>query len=516
MITATVSGLIYRCTIISLLGVCLTLPDFSIGQSAPSDLVVTVQSGLDRVTVNQLVTWRVTVTNLGPSMATDVLATNRLPPAANLFAVSVQTGTVITNGSQLVFSVGNLLSGTGFEAEVTLFKTTIGEITNSVWAASSSLDTNPANNIATSSVSVMSGTFLAGGQMLFSRAGHTATLLTNGLVLITGGYNSNGILRSAELFNPATGLSSLVGDMTIPRFNHTATLLPNGRVLIVGYSFGDPTQIITDLYDPVSNTLSSTGNLNVPRTQHATSLLPDGRVLVTGGIPVNSSSAETYNHLTGTWSALPVMSMAAESHTSTVLTNGEVLVMGGPYSYPVPAQLFRPMSNAFALSAVSTQSRQLHTATLLADGRVLIAGGDSAASYTPVFARAEFFTSSSGQFSDAGRMVEARKGHTASLLTNGTVLLTGGIQYHDSRTAEVFDPMTTNFSATVRMLAPRLRHTATSLSDGRVLILGGEATSYYSGSYQKSMNRDGFIFSHHYLSKMPQQMKIHQQPWHFL
>jgi hypothetical protein len=71
--------------------------------------------------------------------------------------------------------------------------------------------------------------------MSTSREEHTATLLPNGKVLVTGGYNGS-YLASAELYDPATGLWTTTGSLNAARYLHTATLLPTGQVLVAGGS----------------------------------------------------------------------------------------------------------------------------------------------------------------------------------------------------------------------------------------------------------------------------------------
>jgi N-acetylneuraminic acid mutarotase len=66
------------------------------------------------------------------------------------------------------------------------------------------------------------------------RSGHTATLLTDGRVLIAGGYNGE-YLATAEVYDPASNTWRTIS-MASPRSNHTATLLQDGRVLVTGGS----------------------------------------------------------------------------------------------------------------------------------------------------------------------------------------------------------------------------------------------------------------------------------------
>jgi hypothetical protein len=82
------------------------------------------------------------------------------------------------------------------------------------------------------------------------RSGHTATLLTNGEVLIVGGNDAR-----AELFDPATETFAPTGSMSISRYGATATLLANGKVLIAGGLGPGANQLprldTAELYDPL-------------------------------------------------------------------------------------------------------------------------------------------------------------------------------------------------------------------------------------------------------------------------
>ena len=118
------------------------------------------------------------------------------------------------------------------------------------------------------------GSFTLTGSLITPRQFHTATLLTNGKVLLTGGisaYNPNAPgLASAELYDPSTGTFSATGKMTVPRASHTATLLPDGRVLIAGGYSGivggafAGTSATAELYDPGDGTFTPTGQMSTP------------------------------------------------------------------------------------------------------------------------------------------------------------------------------------------------------------------------------------------------------------
>jgi hypothetical protein len=85
------------------------------------------------------------------------------------------------------------------------------------------------------------GAFAPAGYLTTERTFHTAILLTNGKVLVAGGWATLAglpVWASAELYDPSTGAFSATGSMTTPRTGHTATLLPDGKVLIAG---GDAT-----------------------------------------------------------------------------------------------------------------------------------------------------------------------------------------------------------------------------------------------------------------------------------
>lgn len=126
--------------------------------------------------------------------------------------------------------------------------------------------------------------------------------------------------------------------------------------------------------------------------------------------------------------------------------------------------------------------RKGHTATLLASGKVLVAGGTDASGNA--LAAAELFDPVSGNFTLIGNMATARSHHTATLLADGKVLVAGGITAALGASpcgadflasAEVFDPASGNFTHVTGMETPRAFHSAVRLPSGGVLVVGGLA-----------------------------------------
>ena len=328
----------------------------------------------------------------------------------------------------------------------------------------------------------------ATGDMVEARTGHTATQLLDGRVLVAGGVGEQisegiaNILASAELYDPSTGQWTGTGEMLEIRGAHTAVLLPDGRVLVLGGSacsdFDGCPLFSAELYDPTTGTWAATQGTTAGGPARTATLLDDGSVLVVGGSVGSLSEdtlepidvAEIYDPGTGQWSATGPLVEALNQYTATKLVGGRVLVLGG-----TTAQLYDPDTGQWTAAAPMAGVHVGHSATLLPNGQVLVTGGMAGTGSSDI---AELYDPVTEQWIATGNLREARLNHTATLLADGRVLVLGGVNsVIDAgvarESAELYDPATGQWTATEFMAVTRLGFSATLLGDGTVLVSGG-------------------------------------------
>jgi Kelch motif len=335
------------------------------------------------------------------------------------------------------------------------------------------------------------GTFTDTGYMAASRYGHTATLLQEGRVLIAGGHSfvpaerRARLISSAELYDPSTGAFTATGDLTTPRAFHTATLLPDGRVLITGGQDDQPpyqSVATAELYDPSTGTFTATGPMVAARRYHSAVLLGSGKVLIISGAEYRGNGgtidlrAELYDPTSGTFAAtgtpVSINPTTGDDYiypTATLLQDGRVLVTWTSSL----AELYDPRAGTFSPTGRMIAGREYEggTQTLLANGTVLVAGGSAFGAIDS----AEVYDPSTGTFRLTGKMTTRRGRHTATLLRDGTVWIAGANQegWGAHGSTELYDPDTGTFSARGSLATPRYWHTGTLLDNGKVLIAGG-------------------------------------------
>ncbi len=309
------------------------------------------------------------------------------------------------------------------------------------------------------------GQFTATGSMTDAHCfAHTTTVLQNGAVLITGGEDQTGnLVNTADMYNPSSGkfdCSRLGGadpttgyclsTLTDARFHDTATLLKDGRVLITG-GFDGSIVNTAELFDPVAGTFGCSGlggsdptsgfcnnTMTDSRENHTATLIVTGpragNVLIAGGLDAAGNvlqTAELYSPTASNFAATSNMTHARYLHTATQLDPtyvkgrrrhaGNILITGGEDgtgTVLASAEMYDPVALTFTQVGAMTTARALHTAVLITSGPrkglVLIAGGIDNTGKT--LNTAELFNPKTGQFTAIGSMQVRRSSQDGTAL----------------------------------------------------------------------------------------------------
>jgi hypothetical protein len=167
-----------------------------------------------------------------------------------------------------------------------------------------------------------------------------------------------------------------------------------------------------------------------------------------------------------------IPTIAARSLRSTRLLSITWLVMALMATVPAYAG-----SGGFSATGSLNAARYGHTAALLSNGQVLVAGGVN--NLTGYLASAELYNPSTGKWTFTGSLNTARFGHNMVLLQNGEVLVAGGLDptgccgAPSLSTAELYNPSTGKWSFTGSMTTGREDFIMVLLSNGQVLAAGG-------------------------------------------
>lgn len=331
------------------------------------------------------------------------------------------------------------------------------------------------------------------GRLPVAMSSHTATCLADGQILVVGGgASSAGITNAtnaAALYDPATGKWTPTGKMLTKRAGHTASLLPDGRVLVVGgeYSvvrFPNVTNYFlntAEIYNPATRKWTRAASmLSSARSGHTATTLADGRILVTGGMAAWwhrirrgswTAGAEIYNPSSGKWTSAGNLSSAKSGHAAALLSDGRVMVTGG-YTYGrgilKTVDLFDPAAAVWSSGAPMATARMGHFAVTLPSGNVLVGGAPG----SPV---CEVFDASTGMWTATGNQ-PAANGGPAILLGDGRVLSVQNnppVGLPPNPTA-IYDPSIGTWAAVPSPFGSRLTGFAlTACADGGVLLSGG-------------------------------------------
>ncbi|MED6335278.1 MAG: kelch repeat-containing protein [Planctomycetota bacterium] len=233
---------------------------------------------------------------------------------------------------------------------------------------------------------------------------------------------------------------------------------------------------------------------------HTANSLDDGRVALIGGSVEDSigndlfrDQIQTFDPQTETFTiAQAIMGAERAAHTSTKLPDGRVLIAGGANGgggVEKLTEIWDPTSDSIQQVSDLTEERTYHTATLLNDGRVLVVGGVGLYDFSDIVAglnsarkSLEIYDPSTDIWSAGPDLPKGRVGHQASILPDGRVLITGGLEVGSvfgiptpelSSDCRIYDPTSNTLSAAAQFSDPRALHAQLVLPDGRVLLNGG-------------------------------------------
>jgi hypothetical protein len=272
------------------------------------------------------------------------------------------------------------------------------------------------------------GTFTPVAPLWIPRARHTSNLLNDGRVLVCGGESVVGFATvefTCELFDPGTlqwtpVLGNWASGMYFPRAGHAATAMHDGRILVTGGTpSGKQAHNTAEIYDPrVDLFYLVPAFLNVGRMFHTSTLLPNGNILLAGGATSTLSNTgfmvtpltdtiEVFDVNSGTFqmsqanltqgfiAANPALSafivIGLVYHTANMLPDNKVLFMGGLTFISSPLVLNNACTYTPDLTGVGIMgsmtatgnnlmiARAEHRSTLIPDkdaaGLIIVTGG---------------------------------------------------------------------------------------------------------------------------------------------
>ena len=358
-----------------------------------------------------------------------------------------------------------------------------------------------------------------------------AALLPNGKLLTWGGGdNTMAPVGSPDahdgndtyVWDPMTDTQQLVRNTTTELFCAGTAFLPDGRLFVAGgHAGGTSGKPDTNLFDPQTNTWTRLPDMNAGRWYPSVTTLANGAPLVAGGWLEDGKTTNAipqrwdgnrYRDLIGLTSNLPLYPWIH------VAPDGRGFLAG-----PGPEMRFLDPNGQGAWSEDSIirddLERRYGVAVMYQPGKLLIAGGGDEPSETAVTVD----LTQSGAVTGTASMSRPRRQHNATILPDGTVLITGGLSgpgFSDETqavlTAELWNPTSNTFEVKASMKTPRLYHSvALLLPDGRVFT-GGTGRGGDTKPHQ-----DAEIYSPPYLfgpdgqpAKRPSIDKAPKSVWH--
>lgn len=363
------------------------------------------------------------------------------------------------------------------------------------------------------------GRWREAGSLIHARRSHTATRLPDGRVLVVGGSQGGegGELNSTEVYDPksnhARGAWTEREPLVYPRMGHAAALLSSGAVLVVGGNGPLKDNNILDNRVELYDSTAGHGHagwregrpLQLGQIKAQATALADGKILVTGyHFERQLERGEVYDPASNNGQGgSRLTSHVPDLHGGFAITrlyDGKILLAGrrnGVKGCDQPAYVFDPSAKEPSQEWTIVSDGPLNlcspTATVLKDGRVLLVGSrllkvgaeEQELPCAYLYSHKDYLKDRRHAWMTIPPPKIGRRGHTATLLLNGLVLIAGGQRLNSGGVgpkdfvapAELYVPGAVGSPGTWQgggsMKQARALHTATLLLDGSVLIVGG-------------------------------------------
>jgi hypothetical protein len=156
------------------------------------------------------------------------------------------------------------------------------------------------------------------------------------------------------------------------------------------------------------------------------------------------------------------------------LSDGDVLVVGGTVENYLPTasvEIFDTTTKTWSVTDSMEMPRDWFDVVKLSDGRVMVAGGLVSDATSSV----EIYDPQTGSWTFADSMNQARYSHALVMLQDGRILAVGGSTPTEILSScEIYDPTLDLWSEVASLNVPRSDARAILLDDGRVLVIGGD------------------------------------------
>ncbi len=328
--------------------------------------------------------------------------------------------------------------------------------------------------------------------------------------LYVSAYGLRGSNISYQWFRDNSSISGATDFLYSPTVGGTYKVLVTSELSGTYSYIASSDIVVTEYDDPAANNLVLARSSIAPGRSTAltpyfsggTGVITPGNIMVTSGTPITISPTSTTTYtLTVTnvmnavatktiellvadgWSQATTSAMSCPHYKPAILKlpNGKVLVTGNQYTLSKCIEMYDPATKSFTRLNDMVLARKNPFLFNLSDGRVLILGGVQQKyppSTTVYSIQPEIYDPSDGSFTvlntfHNGYSNQEWMPHVthAVQMSDGRIFILSG-----STSSAVLNPLTGTVIQSASTLYPRTNGAMTPLSDGRILLVGGNTS----------------------------------------